>query len=419
MELENNVTSQTFPDDILINNIAYFLDFTTNISLFTTCKTYHKRNNIIAVLSREEFNINQHFNALVTYSQNNDKEIVQLIINKESDENKEERKNILLFFGYKDPNNIEENIRAYKGWNADSNKLNEDALIPNIKTFSNDKLSAIRVLLKNNANVNIKCDSGCSALYWGVLKGHIEVVKILLKYNACIHDTNKNKTPLLHAASKEIIPLLLEAGADINAKDDRGYTVLYRRTLANDIKALELLLSKGADIQCITKYGQSLLHAATSRIDIMKLLIEKGIKVDTQDNNGKTPLYKCVEEHIHAYKRAAVELLLSAGADIHCINNDGESLLHAAIFTIDIMELLIVKGIRLDTQDNNGKTALYKSVEENRYGHMHNTIEVLLSAGARDLPIKDNNQPRTALDLAKSINYSHIETLLLNHCQEQ
>jgi hypothetical protein len=42
----------------------------------------------------------------------------------------------------------------------------------------------------------------------------------------------------------------------------------------------------------------------------------------------------------------------------------------------------------------------------------------LLSAGARDLPIKDNNQPRTALDLVKSNNDSCIETLLLNHYQK-
>jgi ankyrin repeat protein len=251
-----------------------------------------------------------------------------------------------LFFGYKDPNNTKENIRAYQGWNAGSDKLNDDALIPAIKFFNNDKLSAIRVLLKNNANVNIKCDSERSALYWAVLYGHREVVKILLKYKASIHDTNKDKQiTLLHITTDtQMMTLLFEAGVNINAPDDYGRTPLYKSVDTHKIETVEWLLSKGANIQCITKSGQSLLHAATSNIDIMKLLITKDIRIDTQDKNGKTALYKAVEEHRR---------------------NDSPAV-----------------------------------------------IDLLLSAGARDLPITGNNQPQTALDLAKSRKNMDIEILL-------
>ena len=47
----------------------------------------------------------------------------------------------------------------------------------------------------------------------------------------------------------EAIYLLVEAGADINAKGERGYTPLHCAAEQNHFKAIKLLLALGADVQ--------------------------------------------------------------------------------------------------------------------------------------------------------------------------
>ena len=81
-----------------------------------------------------------------------------------------------------------------------------------------------------------------------------DAVKVLLAHGADVHARSKN--PLsnqpLHAAvalntSAEVVIALLDAGADINAKQAGGYTPLHQAADSGKAEIVAVLLARGAD----------------------------------------------------------------------------------------------------------------------------------------------------------------------------
>ena len=97
-----------------------------------------------------------------------------------------------------------------------------------------------RLLIEKGADLNVKHSNGWTALHFAVQKGHKEIVVLLLSsgaYKADKNDINARNCigeTALHVAARlgreeigdEIINLLIARGADVNAKDDIGYTAV-------------------------------------------------------------------------------------------------------------------------------------------------------------------------------------------------
>lgn len=108
-----------------------------------------------------------------------------------------------------------------------------------------------------------------------------------------------------------------------------------------------------------------LQQALTSlNIPFIELFIEAKAGLDTQDNNGNTPLhYICSGEYAEMapFAQDILEWLLNEGANPNLKNSSGETPLHLAVKSEyhDFIELLINKGnVDIDEADNDGKTAL-------------------------------------------------------------
>jgi Raf kinase inhibitor-like YbhB/YbcL family protein len=129
-------------------------------------------------------------------------------------------------------------------------------------------------------------------------------------------------TPTLQAAELEDVVVMgktdearkLLAGADVNAKDKDGVTLLMRAASAGRADMVSLLLSKGADVNARTSGGVSALMMACvgGYEDAAGSLIAAQADVRASDNQGRTALMAAASSG----SKVALEALLKAGADV-------------------------------------------------------------------------------------------------------
>ena len=144
--------------------------------------------------------------------------------------------------------------------------------------------AAVQSLLSKGVDVNSQNSYGATALTYAADKGHLEVVKLLLEHKADVNakDTFYKSTPLGWAMSRshiEIIKSLVEAGAD-----DAG-TALRGAAAKGDAKLVAAILDaakvneKALNEEALTK---ALAATSAKQVDIAELLIKAGAKPPTK-----------------------------------------------------------------------------------------------------------------------------------------
>ena len=117
----------------------------------------------------------------------------------------------------------------------------------------------------------------------------------------------------------------LNAGADINARDDKGYTLLQNaiRGFKND--AVAVLLERGADaeIPATPAPAYTALHIAAQCANeaATKLLLQYQTGPDLRDEAGETPLHVAAAAGALAVAKALVE----AGAEVMPVDQNKET----------------------------------------------------------------------------------------------
>lgn len=139
-------------------------------------------------------------------------------------------------------------------------------------------------------------------------------------------------TPLINATyhastrgKKAIIRLLLDAGADVRAKNSRGQTPLLNLIMSNEPDLLRELLQRGAG------KGQSLDELLcravyAGKTEAVRVLLDAGAKVNARDRKGATAL-QVAYYHLGfgSYESPfdqTIALLIERGADINDLGNE-------------------------------------------------------------------------------------------------
>ena len=180
--------------------------------------------------------------------------------------------------------------------NASPNVHDKDGRSPLIHAAKSSSRS-IKLLLEAGANVHHKTHSHWNALHLAAFfQKSREPIEFLIAAGVDLHQRNSwGGTPLIYANSLAT-EVLLDHGADINASDCEGYSVLHQAMhVYKDDGKLQVLLSRGASYTSFDSLGRSILHTAARRgdlrtLDILRGAALKSINPDATDLEKRTAL---------------------------------------------------------------------------------------------------------------------------------
>ena len=190
-----------------------------------------------------------------------------------------------------------------------------------------------------------------------------------------------------------IVRLLLEAGADPNAPDDRGLSPLHHGARNSNPMVVFHLLDAGADPNAKDNNGYTSLHwaaALSGNGRVIKALLDRGADPFVESNDGRTPLHSSLSyradkgvvsalleagarEHLSPLQLAALQgdtiamsSLLADGADPNEADRYGWGPLHFAVplAGLDAVLAVLAAGADLQTQTVSGATALHLAASQ-------------------------------------------------------
>jgi ankyrin repeat protein len=263
----------------------------------------------------------------------------------------------------------------------------------------NKNKAIIEVLINEGADVNAKTSGGTPLINIAVQYNNIDVVKLLLEKGANANAKDKyGYTPIIVTNNKIIIQNLLEKGADINHMNNLGYTALSLAAGGNNKDLIRFLIDKGADVNIINKNGETPLMYANNT-DIVILLLEKGADINNRNNDGDTALIKTI--YIQNYSVA--NFLITNGADINIINNYGETALFVACKNKEpyFVKILLDANANPNTMTSKGETPLYIACKNS----LVDFVKLLLEKGADP---KVGKSPYIPLENAQDDKFSDV-----------
>jgi len=136
------------------------------------------------------------------------------------------------------------------------------------------RLDAVRILLRNGADVNACNAIGDTPILCAVQTGISEMTQTMLEYGADVNVRNGwEATPLLqavsqgHNASPRVIEVLLKHGADVNAVQWSNTSALRTAVVFANVAVIKTLLVHGADVYSRKEGNPSIMEIAQGKSD--------------------------------------------------------------------------------------------------------------------------------------------------------
>lgn len=206
---------------------------------------------------------------------------------------------------------------------ADAAAANRYGVTPIALACENGSAAIVARLIEAGVDANSAGPLGETALHTCARTGNPAAVKVLLASGAAVDPVEawRGQTPLMWAAAEghtDVMKLLIEAGADVNARSriihwerqrtdeprDKwlppgGLTPLLIAAREGRTESARVLLDARADINIVDpdRHSALILALINGHLDVAALLIERGIDVNLADKVGRTALWAAVDFH--------------------------------------------------------------------------------------------------------------------------
>ncbi len=266
-------------------------------------------------------------------------------------------------------------------------------------------MPAVQLFVKNGVNINQKDERPLSK---ASESGNLEIVQYLLQTGKNSQETlNDALWALCDARPKpdtlKIAQLLLDSGAQVNSQ--AGFyntTPLHGAAQNGSLELVKLLVSKGAKVNAVDKeFSMPLAKAVQAdNLEIAKFLLEHGADktINHSDTEFQTAIFK-------ARSAKMAQLLIANGANVSDRDKKGHSvLLHAVAnhLDFDLLKVLLQNGADINAQDKSGTTALLWAARHPYERDDKTCVQFLLENGANANVA--NNQGETPLLVAEELD---------------
>ncbi|KAL3965624.1 hypothetical protein ACCO45_002628 [Purpureocillium lilacinum] len=311
-----------------------------------------------------------------------------------------------------------EALRLLLLYGGDPNETDRDKVCPLVAAVERSFLEAAVALLKYGADPNLSAGPDSETpLTVAAVANNVRLTHLLLMYGGNARQTTADGSTLLiesvgKKTPKTLVDMLLACGADPDAKNREGKTVLFDAVTAGraDIVALllegganpnlpgpkhmlwpstyqpaclKLLLAHGADY----KKAPGVMELATSinSLESIRILLEAGVDPNAKKDGVYTPLCTAIRDD----RSDIFQLLLSRGADpnvpaseypaFKCITHN-RGILETAVSSnnSEALRWLLDQGLDPDDKTPNGRTALTSAIRDGRI----EMVDELLRRGA-------------------------------------
>lgn len=301
----------------------------------------------------------------------------------------------------------------------------------------------LRKILNYFEDINILDDNNQNLLFYLVKEGieSYESLQYVLENGIDINCINKDgETAIIHLVKYiieleqtdevefkakiqsliELIPVLIEEGIDLEARDNSGENVLSHPTNALSKQVIEALLEYECDPNILTSKNQTALTLScmmgNKALDIIYLLLDYGASPNIEDNEGKTIVEKMID--IELYKKSGKKLkaserrlvnekndylvildgvLTNAETYLTKLNSKGDPYIFEPINygNMSLVKLLIKHGADINQVNKDNLNIIYKFMAENKtfrreidqknyYTNLKNIIGLGANVNAKD-----------------------------------
>ena len=250
-------------------------------------------------------------------------------------------------------------------------------------------INAVKLLIEQGFDIEKQDDLGLTPLHLASSSGKDEIVSLLIEKDSSVNSRDsKGETPLIFAIDKghtSTVRLLLESGASFSHYSE-GPNCLHLAVTRLNFELINLLLQYNADVNARGPTGATSLHYAAEggNVAAIESILAAGVDIDAADNSGYSAIHFAA---LYGHHEAIIKLL-EAGASVMALSNSKRNILHSAVLSgkIAAVTVLLDSNLDEDAEDEDSITPLMLAEQEG-----FSDIATLLRGRQRDLspPLPD------------------------------